>query len=125
LIGEYFSPQKPMDKASRFSELIRQQQESGLSIKDFCYNQGISHSTFHYWYKKLRNSKREFIPLIVKPPVGALPDKDSSGSRRSGNYPATDEDQVLLELIYPNGTHLRIKQDLDLEHLRALIHLYD
>ncbi len=114
-----------MDKASRFSELIRQQQESGLSVKDFCYNQDIAQSTFHYWRKKLRRSKEEFIPLIVKSPATALPGKPGTGSRQSGNYPATGEDQALLELVYPNGTHLRIKQDLDLDHLRALIRLFD
>ena len=35
-----------------FSELIRQQEESGLTIKDFCFNQGIARSTFHYWRKE-------------------------------------------------------------------------
>ena len=114
-----------MDKASKFSELIRQQEESGLSIKDFCYNQGIAQSTFHYWRKKLARSKQDFIPLIVKSPSTALPGKPGTSPRRSGNYPARDEDQALLELVYPNGTHLRIKQDLDLDHLRALIRLFD
>ena len=114
-----------MDKASRFTELIRQQQESGLSIKDFCYNQGIAQSTFHYWRKKLRRSKQEFIPLIVKSPATALPGKSSSGSRQSRNHIVTDQDEALLELVYTNGTHLLIKQDLDLDHLRALIRLFD
>ncbi len=114
-----------MDKASKFSELIRQQQESGLSIKDFCYNQGIAHSTFHYWRKKLRRTKQEFIPLIVKSPSPALHGKPGSSSRQSRNHIVTDPDGALLELVYPNGTQLRIKQDLDLDHLRALIRLFD
>jgi len=36
--------------------------------------------------------------------------------------PAKD---TLIEVVYPNGIMLRLKQDLDLSQLRALIHLYD
>lgn len=116
-----------MDKASRFSELIRQQQESGLTIKDFCFNQGIALSTFHYWHKKLRrhNSEKGFIPLIVKSADADLHSKYRKGSRQAIASHGSGEDMTLLELIFPNGTLLRVKKDLDLEHLRALIHLYD
>jgi hypothetical protein len=116
-----------MEKASRFAELIKQQQESGLSIKDFCYNQDFAPSTFHYWRKKLRRSKQEkgFIPLIVKSPGTTLSNRNNHSSQPGQTYPAMDEDQVLLELVYPNGTRLRIKKDLDLAHLRSLIRLFD
>ncbi len=115
-----------MDKASRFSELIRQQQESGLTIKDFCFNQGIAQSTFHYWHKKLRrqNSEKGFIPLIVKSADANLPSKYRKGSRQAITSQGAEQ-ETLLELIFPNGISLRVKKDLDLEQLRALIHLYD
>lgn len=110
-----------MEKASIFSELIRRHKETGLSIKDFCLNECIPTSTFYYWRKKLRGTNQEkgFIPLIVKSPETAL-------SRNYGKASYQEpEDNVFLELIYPNGTLLRVKKDLDLAHLRALIHLYD
>ena len=114
-----------MQKESKFSELIRLQQDSGLTVKEFCSNEGIVPSTFYYWRKKLQgsNGKNDFIPLIVKPSLS--PQGTRNISRR--NYPPRQsaEDHVLLELVYPNGTLLRIKDDLDLAHLRALIHLYE
>lgn len=110
-----------MQKEARFRELIEEQRKSGLTILDFCSNHGIAPATFHYWKKKFKKKspRKDFIPLIVKPsgvdhPVG-------SALEESG-LPAKD---TLIEVVYPNGIMLRLKQDIDLSQLRALIHLYD
>ena len=117
-----------MQKESRFRELIRLQEDSGLTVREFCSNEVITRSTFYYWRKKLQSNSRksDFIPLVVKSPGSPI----SQGYRRNsgdrGFQPGQmTEDQSLLELVYPNGTLLRIKNDLDLAHLRALIHLCD
>jgi hypothetical protein len=109
-----------MDKLSRFRELVRLQEESGLSVRDFCLNEGISYSVFYYWRKKLKSEKNngDFIPLVVK--SNGL--NRQSQERQTGHLSA---ESVLLELVYPNGTALRIKNDVDLAHLQALIHLGD
>lgn len=107
---------------SKFEDLYRRQQESGLTVKEFCSNEAIAPATFYYWKKKLRqNGNPDFIPLIVKP-----------SSTLPGHYhanqplvPQTGESDALLELVYPNGTRLRIKKDLDLAQLRSLICLFD
>jgi transposase-like protein len=114
-----------MEKESRFAELIRQQEESGLSVKDFCYNQDCAPSTFHYWRKKLRLSTQEkFIPLIVKSPVRTISTRNNHGAHRS-RHQGSDEDQMMLELVYPNGTRLRINKEMDLAQVRLLIRLFD
>ena len=115
-----------MQKETRFSELIRLQQDSGFTVREFCSNEGIAPSTFYYWKKKLRghSPKKEFIPLVVKPSLPAQGNRNTPG-RRSHPVGHTIEDHVLLELVYPNGTLLRIKDELDLADLKALIHLFD
>ena len=109
-----------MQKEAIFKELIAEQQESGLTILDFCSNHGIAPSTFHYWKKKLskKPGRKDFIPLIVKPSGEDLPKGSGCSEISSGK-------ETLLELVYPNGTVLRLKQSFDLAQLRALIHLYD
>ena len=109
-----------MQKEARFRELIAEQKESGLTIIDFCSNHGIVPSTFHYWKKKFskKSVRKDFIPLVVKPSGTDLPEGSTCSEI------ATDK-QATLELVYPNGTILRLKYDLDLELLRTLIHLYD
>ncbi len=114
-----------MQKEDRYRELLAQQQESGLTIKEFCSNHGIALATFHYWKKKLCSKKpgrKDFIPLVVK--TGT-----SLGATGNGNDPQALhsglERKALFEFVYPNGTLLRVTSDLDLAHLRTLIHLYD
>ncbi|NLV20362.1 MAG: hypothetical protein GXY51_12855, partial [Bacteroidetes bacterium] len=76
--------------------------------------------TFHYWKKKLSKKlgRKDFIPLIVKPSGMELPKGSACSEIFSGK-------ESLFELVYPNGTILRLKHDLDLAQLRVLIHLYD
>ena len=110
---------------SKFIALLDRQKESGLSVKDFCSNEGMTESTFYYWRKKLqeRPHSKGFIPLVVKS-TQSIVQKHSKGYEPiSSDQPQVDD--FLLELIYPNGTMLRVKKDLDLSHLRTLIHLCD
>jgi transposase-like protein len=109
-----------MLKEDRYRELIEEQRTSGLTIKEFCSNHGIARATFHYWKKKLSRPqlRNEFIPLIIKPSEETLP-------RGSVSTEMNTVKAALLELVFPNGTILRVQHDLDLAHLRALIHLYD
>lgn len=111
---------------SKFFEIYHRQQESALSVRDFCSNEGIKESTFYYWRKKLVEQGRikGFIPLEIKTSQPALnPDYHNSSS--SSGIPIETSDDFLLELVYTNGTKLRIKKDIDLAHLRTLISLND
>ena len=100
--------------------LLERQKESGLSIKSFCSNEGIAPSTFYYWQKKLRKESTDgrFIPLLVRGP-------GSTAYPASGQMPAPGMDHTPLEITYPNGTTLRIRQTLDMAGLRSLVSLLD
>lgn len=109
----------------KFLELYQRQKESGLTVRDFCSNEIIAPSTFYYWQKKLKRTKKlpGFIPVIVnqgKPTRyhHATPDK-LFASRVTG------DNDCLLEIEYPNGTTVRVKRELDPVLLRALVHIYD
>jgi len=109
-----------MLKEDRFRLLLEEQRTSGLNIKEFCSNHAIARAIFHYWKKKLTKEagRNEFIPLVVK-------STDMASSRGSICSEMNATKSALFELIFPNGTILRVQHDLDLAHLRALIHLYD
>jgi transposase-like protein len=111
-----------MLNSSKFLKLKERQKESGLSVRSFCSNEGVAPSSFYYWLKKIKNEAngKRFIPLVVKS-AGAsvnpiLQSELSQGQR---------DDDTLLEISYPNGITLRVKNDLDLAHLRSLILLLD
>ena len=100
--------------------IIERQKESGLSVKSFCTNEGIAPSTFFYWHKKLRKESTDgrFIPLLVRA-------SGSTAYPASGQMPAPGMDNTPLEITYPNGTTLRVRQTLDLAGLRSLVSLLD
>ena len=66
----YLSQQKNKLSETKFLDQYRRQQESRLTVRDFCSNDGISASTFYYCVKKVKNKKlaQDFIPLVVSPP---------------------------------------------------------
>ena len=107
---------------SKFLDLYRRQQESGLTVKEFCSNEAIAPATFYYWRKKLKknsNGSHNFIPLVVEP------SPTFPGQNYANQVSQTGVADALLELVYPNGTLLRIRKDLDLTQLRSLICLFD
>jgi transposase-like protein len=117
-----------MDKTIRFKELLRLQEDSGLTVAEFCKNEGLSPSTFYYWRKKLgvQNEKKDFISLLVQPPEASIAQsRKSTGTSTVCPSGQVTGAEAFFELTYPNGTLLRIRKDLDLSQLRALIHLYD
>lgn len=109
----------------RFQEFLDRQQESGLNVKDFCLNEGIAESTFYYWRKKLQKESpsKGFIPLVVKEQT-SVSGRIAKGHQGKENHQQPPQDDFLLELVYPNGTKLRVKDNMDLSQLRTLIHLY-
>lgn len=111
---------------SKFLEVYHRHQESGLSTKEFCMNEGIAESTYYYWFKKTKHkrTRQEFIPLVVKASGGAVAAQDYVGNS-SPEDPRNNIEGMLLEVEYRNGTKLRLQQDLDLAHLRTLVCLLD
>jgi hypothetical protein len=114
-----------MINESKIRDLIKRYKETGLTMKAFCVNEGIPKSSFYYWRKKLNKEPgKGFIPLLVN----STPANTSGSSK---NYTQelhgqhTSGDEFLLELLYPNGTRLRIKSDPDFDHLRTLVCLLD
>ena len=44
-------------KHCEWSERIRQRQESGLTVADFCEWEGVSVASFYNWQKRVRGTK--------------------------------------------------------------------
>jgi hypothetical protein len=112
---------KHMTNREKFARLIESQKKSGLTVKMFCSNEGIAPSSFYYWQKRIRQEsvEKRFIPLVVKTPETSLQTVTRTGLTQE------QRDRALFEIIYPNGTTLRIKNDMDIVGLRTLISLLD
>jgi len=110
-----------MINESKILELFKRQKETGLNVTAFCSNEGIPKSSFYYWQKKLsKKPEKRFIPLLVNTTHIPITGPAKSCIREQVEHHNSDDD-FFLEVVYPNGTRLRVKGDPDLDHLRSLV----
>ena len=94
----------PAALQKKWQELIRQQQESKLSVSAFCRQHGFSDQSFYNWRKR----------LVADEPVRfALVDANPPGADRFAP----------LELILVSGDRLRIAPGTDAATLRAVLNV--
>jgi hypothetical protein len=89
--------------------LIEAWQASDLTQKQFCSQQAIAYSAFHYWFKKFREDKSLPAPGPVFIPV-----KVTSPSTKSIAGAA-------IELVMPDGRRVNFHQGVEVEFLRGLL----
>lgn len=99
------SKQKLRSSAEMFP-LMRSWEQSDLSPKDFCARHDMKPHIFWYWLRRYRekdqaaSSQQNFIPI-----------KMESGEEKS----------PFARIIYPDGTQLLIREQVDLKDLRSLL----
>lgn len=95
-----------------FEEIYSRFQDSGLTVKDFCSNEGLAPSKFYYWQKRIRRSnhalvRNGFLPLSI----------DSSSNAPTG-FPGVENQ---LEITYPTGTTLRFRGCISVNEILTLL----
>ncbi|WP_305369638.1 IS66 family insertion sequence element accessory protein TnpA [Photobacterium leiognathi] len=55
-----------VEKHQHWINIISNQQESGLSVPQFCKQHDINYATFHYWLKKLKQTdEKQIIHQVI------------------------------------------------------------
>jgi hypothetical protein len=91
-------------KADEWAERISAQQRSGISVKQFCREQGLTEYSFYAWRKRLQ--KKESIRFALV---------DRGVARQE---PSTE---TALELVLATGERLRIGIGVDVGTLRRVL----
>ena len=91
-------------KADEWAERIVAQQRSGISVKQFCEEQGVSEYSFYAWRKRLHESGPVRFALV---------------ERRARRQERTAE--AALELVLTTGERLRIGAGVDTAMLRTVL----
>lgn len=82
---------------------------SGLSVRQFCSQEGLSEPSFYSWRKRLANIRK---PDVNKEPPQPEPFIQVSMPKAESGY---------LELILASGHTLRIHPDVDSEFLTCVL----
>ena len=91
-------------KADQWAERIAAQQRSGMSVKQFCKEQGLTEYSFYAWRKRLQ----EKLPVRF-----ALVERSARRQERTA--------EPVLELVLATGERLRIGPGVDITTLRTVL----
>jgi hypothetical protein len=95
-------PAKP--KAEEWAERIAAQGRSGMSVKQFCKEQGLTECSFYAWRKRLKEQGPVRFALV------------ESRARRQERTA-----EPVLELVLAAGERLRISAGVDTATLRTVL----
>ena len=93
-------------KADEWAERITAQQRSGVSVKQFCKEQGVTEYSFYAWRKRLQKKEPVRFALVDR---GAVRQQPATGAA--------------LELVLTTGERLRIGAGVDAAMLRTVLEL--
>ena len=94
--------EKAISKDDQWRDRIAEYERSGLSVKQFCKERGVSEYSFYTWRKRL--AKKEPVRF-------ALVDRGAAGQ----------EAATALELVLRSGERLRIGTGVDGSTLRTVL----
>ena len=90
----------PLPKADGWAERIAAQQRSGMSVKQFCKEQGLIECSFYAWRKRLQKKEPVRFALV-----------DRGAARQ----------EAAVELVLATGERLRISAGVDGATLRTVL----
>jgi transposase-like protein len=95
--------EKLVTKEDRWRERLAEQARSGLTVKQFCREQGLTEWSFYTWRKRLREDGPVRFALVER--------RTTAGSAMAAS----------LELVLGNGERLRISAGVDRTTLRTVV----
>ena len=101
---ETISEERATTKGDQWRERLAAQKRSGLSVKQFCKEQGLTEYSFYAWRKRLRGEGPVRFALVDR------------GAMRQEPAP-----EASLELVLATGERLRIGAGVEAATLRTVL----
>ena len=117
---------KNIEKELRWRDILNRQPGSGLSVRQFCAEEGVSEPSFYAWRKRLTKRRgptrsrtsggrvekpkndQGFIPLKLVEPASGL-EEAASG----------------LEVVHPLGYRVRVSGEVNVTSLQRVLDVLD
>lgn len=111
---------KSEETAAYWREMLAAQAESGLSIRQFCLQQGISQPSLYAWRRRLAEASGGGRK-------GRAAERHSKPSSKGGDFISLRlvDAASSLEVIHPRGCRIRITGDVDPTTLRRVLDALD
>ena len=103
-------------------DMVKRQARSGVSVRRFCSEQGISEPSFYGWRKKLARRGQEVVT------ASSRLSKNGAASSDSGEafIPlAVADSGHTLEVVHPLGYRVRITGEVNAQSLKQVLDALD
>ena len=122
-------PEASAEKQEYWRSVLRRQERSGLSVRQFCTDHQLSQASFYGWKRKIANRDRR---------AGVRSER--KGRKRSQPETVTKPDENtavfipvrlgaaaggVLEVVHPRGHVVRVPAVFDENSLRQVLHVLD
>ena len=103
-MAETINEERATSKDDQWRARLAEQERSGLSVKQFCKERGLTEYSFYAWRKRLRKKEPVRFALVDRPAM----------------QPETAM-EVSLELVLASGDRLRIGAGVEATTLRTVL----
>jgi hypothetical protein len=117
------------EKQEYWRSVLRRQERSGLSVRQFCTDHQLSQASFYGWKRKIANRDRR---------AGVRSERKGRKRSKPGTATKPDENTAVfipvrldaeavgvLEVVHPRGHVVRVPAVFDENSLRQVLHVLD
>lgn len=111
---------KSREKERYWQDLVNRQPRSGLSIREFCVQEGVSEPSFFGWRKKLRGERGSEARQVAS-------SGDAGPASSGGEFIPLEliESPPAVEVIHPRGYRVRVTGHIATADLQRLFDVLD
>lgn len=91
-------------KLQNWTLIIKDQKDSGLKVKEYCFQHNISKDAYYYWYRKVREAALHESGFVEITPPASVPAIASENSVPSEFLIQYREIKVVLPVSVPKET---------------------
>lgn len=106
------------EKRLYWQEIIGRQADSGVSVRQFCGEEGISEPSFYAWRRKLGNPARGGRRPLTSNRGGSRNDEDFIPLK-------LPESPGAVEVVHPSGCRIRVTGEVDARGLQQILDALD
>jgi transposase len=103
--------------AQQWRDRLRRWRDSGQSVREFCWHEGVSEPSFYQWRKRLKRDRGRAANVAVFLPVEVVDSPGSAGRSAGSASPAG----MLVEVALPGGVTVRAGAHVDESQWRSVL----
>ena len=99
--------------------IVAETQEAGACVRAVAARHDVYPSLLHYWRRQEREGRR-----VAPPPARVVPVRVAAtapGAAAASPPPAEQHAAAMIEIVFPDGCHLRVGNEVSLPLLRRVV----